>query len=603
MRNFFTQSVPAYFEVIRWLIEDSLLRFKKRSLVIVLGGFAGLAFQAFAIGQVLYYAKLLDKGGEFSFGGISLYPRESLILLVGVASGILLSLAISSYLVFKVKSKALTLSLIYERFLIKKAFEAWARGCAVDNDMACIRYPEAVFSRIINSDCKLCSRAFLKLLHLIEPLCVLLFSVSALLFLDWATTLVLLPVAVIGGWCLVKVNVESAKAYQTYEQISPFASAEKRSAWRYYLGISGKYSSITRIVDKFLHEGKTHDQIEAYRRYMISSDLAVCINSIILGAGFFCILIFIGFQLVESGGEWHRLTAYLLGLRFSVSSLKTVSSILLAINRFFPQIQRVSIFLERAGGQKFSVLKEKGNLPQISFEDGELEGQNRIAVMVPFELDSNSLDWILAKLLSFAPEDVRIFSDKLAYFSNVFEPVGGESFQSTFGLHEEVTPQHIENVLRDVGYWEKHEDDFGKMVQMDFSEPIPQNDWSQLHKRTLVVAFLINSIVVPVDLVILDSLALNHLPAKGRPLLDMLSEKTQVVIVYGTQAKVYCASGEEIAILYDHLGGAELVSAKWCSEHTDLIRTRIENSKAMLMQHSANSGALVDEISSLCDVV
>ncbi|KAF1075598.1 hypothetical protein [Halodesulfovibrio sp. MK-HDV] len=444
---------------------------------------------------------------------------------------------------------------------------------------------------------------FLKLLHLIEPLCVLLFSVSALLFLDWETTLVLFPVAAIGGWCLVKVNVESAKAYQSYEQISPFASAEKRSAWRYYLGISGKHSSVTRIVDHFLHEGKTHDQIEAYRRYMLSSDLAVCINSIILGAGFFFILIFIGFQLVESGGEWHRLTAYLLGLRFSVSSLKTVSSILLAINRFFPQIQRVSIFLERAGGQEATGLKREGEFSQINFEDSVLGGQSCIAVMIPFELDSNSLDWILAKTLSLNPEEIRFSSDKLACFSNVFEPVGGESFQSTFRLHKDVTPQYTEKILKDVGYWEKHESDFEKMIRLDFSEPISQNDWSRLHKRSLIAVFLINSIVAPVELLILDSLVLNHLPAKGRPLLDLLSDKTQVVIVYGTQANAYCVSGEEIAILYDHLGGTELLSVEWCLEHADIIKTRIGNSKSMLMQHSANSGVLADDVSSLCDFV
>jgi len=585
------QKLAAYLEVLRWLARDSLFRFPKESLVIIGGSFCGLAFQGFAIGQVLYYAKLLDQGGELHVLDFSFVPRESLALLVIVASGILISSAISSYLIFKVKDKGLTLSLLYERLLIRRAYDAWGRGCISDGRADCIRYPESVFSRIVNSDCKLCSRTFWKLLQLVEPFCVLIFSVCALFYLDWMTTLMLIPLTVVGGRFIVKINVESAKAYSDYEQLSSAASVEKRSAWRRFLGISGEREGVSRAVETFLHDGKSNDQIEAYRRYMLTSELNVCINSIILGAGFFCILFFIGIELMQTGVGWHRLTAYLLGLRFAVTSLKTVSSTLLAINRFFPQVKRLSNFLER-GEEPDAPVEAEGDisLRRTRFEN-EARGYQgkRLAVIAPFDIERNAVGWITAHLSPVVPVDLQ--ETDVSFLGNVFEATDGESLRQGLGLSEATTNAAVQDLFKKAGWWERYQDDYADLLTLSYDEPLSPAQWNKIHKRNLIALFLMDKILHSVPILVLDAMILNHLPAKGRDLLDLLSqEETMTIVVYGVQAKVFCFSWEDGAVLFDHEGQAEFLDVAWCQANAQELAGRVAASRAILLQQSVFNG-------------
>jgi len=77
-RQSFLVTLRRYSEVFRWLIVDSLWRFKWRAGIIIAAGFLGVTSQAAAIGQAIYYVRLLGKNENLTILGYTFQTKSSI---------------------------------------------------------------------------------------------------------------------------------------------------------------------------------------------------------------------------------------------------------------------------------------------------------------------------------------------------------------------------------------------------------------------------------------------------------------------------------------------------------------------------------------------
>jgi len=122
----FSENAKEYSTTVRRLFTDSMLRFKGLVFLVILADFFGISLQVTAVGQGIYYARLLERGGSFSLRGIEFDPRSSLPLLFLFAIGIILTMLISAGVTYFARSKSLYLSRIYEELCIRRALRLTA---------------------------------------------------------------------------------------------------------------------------------------------------------------------------------------------------------------------------------------------------------------------------------------------------------------------------------------------------------------------------------------------------------------------------------------------------------------------------------------------
>ena len=71
-----------YLLVIKWILTDGLLKYKFRVIATILAGSASGFLQAVAVGQAIYYAKILEEGKVLNILGYRLDPRTSVVFLL-----------------------------------------------------------------------------------------------------------------------------------------------------------------------------------------------------------------------------------------------------------------------------------------------------------------------------------------------------------------------------------------------------------------------------------------------------------------------------------------------------------------------------------------
>ncbi len=83
----FCQKLYQYWPIFKWMIFDSVWRFKGVVALNLITGFLGVTFQVAAIGQAIRYAKVLESGEIVRFLGYEFEPRTSWELLLVLGGG------------------------------------------------------------------------------------------------------------------------------------------------------------------------------------------------------------------------------------------------------------------------------------------------------------------------------------------------------------------------------------------------------------------------------------------------------------------------------------------------------------------------------------
>lgn len=162
------KKILLYVPVFVTFSKDSFLRFKNKSFIIIISGFVGSAFQVAAVGQIIYFAKLLESGNNLQFLTYSFDPRTQEFFFVFIFF-MMFFLITSSALIYYSNSKIIDLAVEYEAFCSKRISHLIARmsGGVIPGWLSI--YDEKSLSRLATSDSRFCGRVLRLLVKLFQP--------------------------------------------------------------------------------------------------------------------------------------------------------------------------------------------------------------------------------------------------------------------------------------------------------------------------------------------------------------------------------------------------------------------------------------------------
>jgi ABC-type multidrug transport system fused ATPase/permease subunit len=341
----FISILQRYILIVRWILKDGLFKYKFRVTATILAGSASGLLQASAVGQAIYYAKLLEKGESISFLGQQFDPRTSVALVACVSGGVLLTLLLAATMEFYSRRQAIRINGLYEDFCSKRALETVAKYQVLHNsDKNQVVLDEKIVRRICHADSRLSGRSLRTLLGAVAPLTQLTVYTVIIFYVDYIATLAVIFFTILAVFFLFKINQSATSGSRLYEQSGPEAMSEKTMILNQICTIS-QFCDTRDWIDRAYETGQIKTNINAYENRLAvierSRFVTGILTAVIIGAaiGYF------GIRSLVMGSSWGALLAYIFILVRSMKLLVQLSTIMTAVNCFYPQVKRYREFI------------------------------------------------------------------------------------------------------------------------------------------------------------------------------------------------------------------------------------------------------------------
>ena len=239
-------------------------------------------------------------------------------------------------------------------------------------------------------------------------------------------------------FALYKISNAGALHSLLHDQHSRDASKEKRQILnqmkRVHSTASNNFSWLKRPFD----EGFTGQRIECFIGRLRAVENSTLANNLFLSASFFLILLILGSKIILQNSNWEGLIIYLIALRYSASTMRTISRSLTSVNRFYPQIRNYFRFINKVTPVETTVdvsLEFKTAEVHIegTMDTWKAPDKARIGLLSPLPIHRYSLT-IIADALFPRKEtaDAFIYNTKIA--SSKFESIENTSLEDMLNI-------------------------------------------------------------------------------------------------------------------------------------------------------------------------
>lgn len=315
-------------------------RDKKKILLIIIANFLGTLTAASTFGILLGYARQKISGKIISFKGVQLPELEGYFGLIVFGLAALVFGILSALSTYWSQKEILKLSQIYHKDIMARAIVAFnknvfnknltkknAQFLTKSHDR---RYIPTIYANYV-------SITFKTVLDTIQPIIVLVFSVSVLFYLNISASIILLPSIIIYGLYIVKLS----KVNSTYQG-------------RYLSKISELNPKIFEILNilkdnpnpfyekelfsKILDEWKIKELLFPFYGRILSSYKSNMYTNIFLVISMVILFVYFGGLTIQEKISWTAIITFLIALRFAGQSMKKVSVLVVNISKFYPSV-------------------------------------------------------------------------------------------------------------------------------------------------------------------------------------------------------------------------------------------------------------------------
>lgn len=441
--------------------------------------------------------------------------------------------------------------------------------------------------RVVKSDPRLAGRAFLKAIQSIVPTGVFLVAVATLFYLNWRMTLLLIPLGAAGAYAIAKGNIRSAKGYNDYESSVVPALRERGQLLSALSGSETQREAVLRQVDESLANGPTNDQTTSYALFMQAADWNNCLNAVILGFGFLLVLLFLGYEIIVEQAGWGRLIVYLVGLRYAMDHLKQGTSNLLAVNRFMPQIERLSMLLRHESVPPIEPAKPQEIRFILDQAEGDAVGQEitpnaPTAVISPFELDLMTVEWFHATLLDLPAVQKEALRRSSVFFSKAMVPLPRSTIREAFGLRREFTLDSLSALQKEIGLKAPIRERLADVYAFGLDAPLDPKQWKNFDRLAYSLLGLAGAQAQGKRVAHVDAKILTYLPRCGANTVQALLRDTQLFIHYGPASPQLFLLDEPTALVLGVDAVLAFGSKEWCEENMPWIERQRNKAKEAL---------------------
>lgn len=341
-----SQRVRLFGDIIGWILADLFRNAKRLSFFIIGFSVASVFTRLSTIGLLMIFVKAKTEDTPILFQGIEI-PSDTSLGTLAMWGGTVLLLAVATGL----------LAYLAEAFTFKMAQLAMLRtsNLAVDVIAAGQSHPISLWSgggmkmisrKAMMGDSMMLMRSILVLGGVAVPLMTLCVFGAMLFYINVKLTLYLIPALVIYAIPFYMLNRSIAKASRNYE----LKRLGRSQAFRKILDFASQtqYPGILRPAwaDHFKADPGANEAINSFRGIILTKRKLAMLQDILYGSILCVILVAFGsFFAAASTVEWIPLLWYLVILRYVMTGMNGTASLVIALNRFAPQIKRLKQFI------------------------------------------------------------------------------------------------------------------------------------------------------------------------------------------------------------------------------------------------------------------
>lgn len=592
--NKFTETIRQYIATIRLIASDSVWRFKKESIFILIAGFLGTSFQLLTIGLAIYYAHTLEKGEIVTLLGYEFQARTSIMLLFLLGTGVFLFLLLSAWLIYFSKTKTIVLMRKYEAFCSKRILSLFGSSVKVWAPPNQSFADNRTIFRIVRIDSRYNSRALGILLVTVVPAITLLASVFTLFYTNISLTGLMVVFFGIASFFQYKINVVGVRNATRMENSVRGAMLEYNQIIQRQKGISIPLSKNESWFEKELFSsGKIKQYVNAYVGRLKVLENSHLVSNILFAITIFVLLLIMGSRIILKADNWSSLFIYLIALRFLLVNLRQLSRQITHLNRFYPQINRYFQFLNNT-----ETLQENGEPPpanhmiladkpiENSLKNWQLCKGNRLGLISSVKLNRYTLAFIVSCLLGHSKQATRnALSD--AWFMALHYGNAYCSLREFLSLPSGYSWQDLRQELEETRIC----DNLEQQLSSDLDSYIPPEKWKQASAGLKVALALLGAIHSKKYWILLDEKALQRLPdTELKYFINRLSDRIVVIVSFPNTKTPGRYEEDVIAVLSDNRI-AGLGSVAWFEENRHKI---FDTSKQTHHNDSYNSDGEVE---------
>lgn len=535
----FLKTFDQYCLVLKWLVGDSIWRFRKESFLILFTNFIGISFQVWTIGLAIYYARAMQSGKTIKLLHYEFNARTSNLLLILCGLSILFSLLIAAWSIYFSKSKGLKLRRRYEEFCAKRIFLLFGSGFKIGTPVEQDFSDDKVIVRLARRDSRFCSRALWMILDTIIPLATFIVAIATLLYINSLLTLLNFTLMGISAFFLYKVSVYAARNSASFEKFAKKTSKEYLRIIQHQKAWVVSASENEQWLEKnFFSSGPIKKFHDAYEGRLKSLEYSHLISNIVLATAIFLILLILGKSIISEGKGWGELIVYLIALRFMLTNMRQVNRKATGINRLYPQIRRYFQFLNAtiitpmpgiAPPANYTINTPAPPAIEGSLESWELKKGSRISLLSPIALNRYTLGFLTGCMLGHSAEKTKNALESMWFVTADYEFLPKRSLRESLRYSKKYTTDNLQKDLEKISLWEK----YIEQLPDNLDASLPPDIWRRIDPDLKFSLTLINALQSNCNWIMIEEKGLRTLSDKARNyFLDQCSDKIITIVFY-----------------------------------------------------------------------
>jgi ABC-type multidrug transport system fused ATPase/permease subunit len=424
-----------YVSALRWVARDALPRYRGRVALIALCNVLAVACAAGAVGGVMLYARHAESGQpvrlmRWTIDFSAAHAASGAMITQLIICGAIVALlgVLSAVFQYLTDNLILSTARMHQQFCAERAMmivhDPLCRGWPLLGDETTRETPQHLASRMIGSASKQTALALRDMLRILLPALTFAAAVGFLLWVDLRVTGVVLPIALVYLLPLYLINRQVTRRQKMYRAMSREARGDVGRALRGRL--RGEAASAGNQEDAAapLRTDSYRGALRAFYGRLLADRRTHMLNTSFFVACLVVLLMFFGVQAHERGRPWSDLLFYLLALRFAMTALRQVTTLLAKFSRFFPEYRAYGEFVE--GAAAIRTRREAGSpagvavLPSIltlrigrepiweSQRVIKLSRGDWLWVLMPLAAEHIDLETLAARLEHWVDEDVDL---------------------------------------------------------------------------------------------------------------------------------------------------------------------------------------------------
>jgi hypothetical protein len=583
----FLRTLTNYASVLRKLVKDSIFRFRKDFILILITGVSGSFFQIAAIGQVVYFSRMFDKGNTFTIRGYDIDPRSVDFFILSMAV-LLLLLLISSFLIYYSNSKIIKLACTYEAFCSKKVYSIIACRRGLVSPGLLSLYDDAELLKLTGRGPRFCGRILRLLIILVQPTVTFIIALGSLFYIDVLLTVTVLLVTGGSMFFHYRNNLKGASSSQKMFDNAPGASKEKRTILKTAMRLNHVSHDFFKWLDSCYVKGKIKDNLDGYRNRFQTMEDAKLINDLLFAVLLTAVASILGGKAIIQKAHWGSLIVYLLALRYCLNHLNKIVVTFTSINRFYPIFSRHFYFIDSfefpEPQKEFLTRRYKIHVESSPFEGSAssltIKNGDILALGSTFQFNFYDIPNYLKCLFVHdhgSVEDVLRSTNVIAETNGY---VKGLSFRELFGFPQNYDIGILKLGLKDHGISEE----MISRLPQDLNRPILRKEWDDIETDDKYTLCLLSAIHSRKQWIVVDRKVLEHLPRTTRGHLFRKLGERIILIIFDGEIDHVGRYGETKVAIIDDQNLIGLGDIHWFKNQKKNIQQKIDSEKKHLSQ-------------------